>query len=107
MNPDAPADALHIQNRWVYRFIGNGGSRLICSWATADAQIKALIDEVKAVAAAPSPVPAEAIHSDTRSSDVAWRTMKQVCQRRIWTGVCMAPCEEPVNTRDGLSVYSA
>jgi len=52
-----PADlaaALRAQGWRFYDFIGSGGCRFMCSWATTSADIDAVIADVRALAAAPA-----------------------------------------------------
>jgi threonine aldolase len=48
--PDAIADGLLARGWMFYNFIGAGGYRFMCSWATTDADIDALLADVRAEA---------------------------------------------------------
>jgi threonine aldolase len=48
--PDAIADGLRARGWMFYNFIGAGGYRFMCSWATTDADIDALLADVRAEA---------------------------------------------------------
>jgi threonine aldolase len=49
--PPGMADALQARGWIFYTFIGVGGARLMCSWDTQDADIDALLADVRAIAA--------------------------------------------------------
>lgn len=55
--PPAAAAALRARGWRFYTFIGEGGARFMCSWATTDADIAALVADMRAVLAE------EAVHS--------------------------------------------
>lgn len=45
-----------LQRGWIfYTFIGKGGSRLMCSWDTTEADVNALVKDIKALLRAPKP----------------------------------------------------
>ena len=49
--PDALAAGLRARGWRFYDFIGSGGCRFMCSWATTDADIDALLDDARTLAA--------------------------------------------------------
>jgi threonine aldolase len=49
--PGGMAERLRQEGWRFYDFIGSGGCRLMCSWATADADIDALLADVRRLAA--------------------------------------------------------
>jgi len=48
--PDATATALRAQGWRFYDFIGSGGCRFMCSWATTDADVDAILADARAAA---------------------------------------------------------
>jgi threonine aldolase len=50
--PAPLADGLRGRGWRFYDFIGSGGCRFMCSWATTDADIDALLDDARRLAAA-------------------------------------------------------
>jgi threonine aldolase len=50
--PGGVAEGLRRAGWRFYDFIGSGGCRLMCSWATTDADIDALLADVRRLAAA-------------------------------------------------------
>jgi threonine aldolase len=44
------AEALHERGWHFYTFIGTGGARLMCSWDTAEADVDALLADIRALA---------------------------------------------------------
>ncbi len=55
--PRGWSDALHDRGWHFYTFIGEGGARLMCSWATRQADIDALVGDVESLASAERSVP--------------------------------------------------
>jgi len=49
--PDAIADALRARGWTFYAFIGSGGCRFMCSWATTDDEVDAILADLRAAAA--------------------------------------------------------
>jgi len=45
--PEALSEALHQRGWHFYSFIGAGGARLMCSWATSQADIEALVEDIR------------------------------------------------------------
>ena len=47
------AHALHERGWFFYTFIGSGHCRLMCSWATRDEEIEALVEDIREVVKTP------------------------------------------------------
>jgi len=45
--PEALSEELHQRGWHFYSFIGAGGARLMCSWATSQADIEALVEDIR------------------------------------------------------------